>query len=848
MWLWMKETGYWVPDPAKPFNFRGNLTAIAFESGNPQVGFAVGKQGVLLKYGKSWEEISKQSVKREAKRLEQELGVEEWRLNFTSVAFAGSEALATYRVVLEENFEAGGLLVYNDEPVCAHEDEQLEQEGRRLLENERACWHVDPSAVELLAQQPSREDTVLSKVAGLPDRGAVAAGPDLVMERESASSPWHLSSAPLPEAQNISALAAYREPGGPVRAVASIELNSALNPNHAGLLKSGLSPYGGDVPPIIPGQPPPYVPADPLPDTGYVVEEAASGWVDMEHEALPLRGGGQVDMPMRPDPIFALTVSANGSEGLAVGGQTYNGGGYGPELKGETAGALRFPAASGQGEATTAPIAAPAGQVSFVIGGEANCEADCADLANEGIGSDVWLTHALQTAARIEGARAFLYLGSRSSEGAGASEAYDREIDRFQELLGAAGTLPVYVEPTTFKRAITTGGDAPTPCAQAAVPCEAGVNAYSLRSTGSSGGPVRVIMLDYSTGPLGPKQLEWLEYELQQASTTEEPAVVAGRDSLGFSLNEAGVKLAPEAEKISKILVEGHASAYVFDYTSVNVQTQISYQGKIVPVYGTGTLGPNEAEGLGTGKDQLHSSANLLLSVNTESGRSSNTDRWEVSARAVPNIGQLSMNATGGVLLPRSKAAVFKGLARRPPAGIQIGGSTGNENRIVYPSVYDPIPTECQGSNCSFEVPLEYTFTSSKPDVGGFVLHEASSTEPNQVQINSKHKPIPDEPRSSRRIESRPPLRRERKRRADQRTGRTAARRTLCPLLRLQRRHDRDHDHGGRLVVFDAGDRPGWLSRISLQHCAANQPTSAFRILHDAVGISADQPRRPDSV
>ncbi|MCL2769340.1 MAG: hypothetical protein FWD42_04435, partial [Solirubrobacterales bacterium] len=55
MWMWMRETGYWVPDPAKPFNFTGNLNAIAFDPANPQLGFAVGKQGVILKYGKSWE-------------------------------------------------------------------------------------------------------------------------------------------------------------------------------------------------------------------------------------------------------------------------------------------------------------------------------------------------------------------------------------------------------------------------------------------------------------------------------------------------------------------------------------------------------------------------------------------------------------------------------------------------------------------------------------------------------------------------------------------------------------------------------------------------------------------------
>lgn len=740
MWLWMKETGYWVPDPGKPFNFKGNLTAIAFDSSDPQLGFAVGKQGALLKYGKSWEEISKQIVKRESKRLEQELGAEEWRLNFTSVGFAGGEALASYRIVVEEAYEVGGLLVYNDESVCAQEDEQLEHEGRRVLESERGCWHVDTSAKALLAQQPSLKDTVLSKVAGLPDGGAVAAGPDIVMERESASAPWHLSQTPLPEAQNISALAAYREPGGALRAIASIELNSMANPNHAGELRYG--PYGGDVPILTPGAPPPYIPPDPLPDTGYVVKETATGWDDLEHEALPARGG-QTDMPIRPDPVFALIASADGSEGLAVGGQTYNIGGYVPEPKGETAGVMRFPVGSGHGEATGAPITDPAGQASFVIGGEAQCEQGCAALANESIGPDVWLSHALQIAARAEGARAFLYLGARYERGNAVEtpEGYAREAARFEELLDEAGAQHVYVDPSTFKDAITHGlSEEPTPCA-----CE-GIHAYSARTTGSSGGPVRLIMLDYSAGAIGPEQLKWLERELEAASPSE-PAIVAGRDSLGFDLNGAGVTVAPESEKVVKALVEGHASAYIFDYSSVNVHTQVSYHGESVPVYATGTLGQYEA---GVGGGLLHSSGILLLNVNTAAGPNPQTLRWEVGVRAVPNIGQLSIKATAGVVVPRSKAAVFAGIGRRPPSGVRIGSGTNDENRLIIPSVYDPIPTDCQGVNCGFEVPLEYTFTSSKPDVGGFVLHEASSSEADEVQLNAKRKPIPAEPRNAR--------------------------------------------------------------------------------------------------
>lgn len=739
MWMWMKETGYWVPDPAKPFNFIGNLTAIAFEPGNPQIGYAVGKQGVLLKYGKSWEQISSG----ESAKLEEELKVEEWRLNFTSVAFAGGDALASYRVVMGEGeYEAGGMLV-----------------------NEGSGWHVDVSAAALLAQMPTPTDTVLSKVAGLADGGAVAAGPRVVMERESATSGWHLSQAPLPEAQNVSALAAYREPGGPVRAIVSIDVDRLLNPNEAGVLRRG--PYGGDVPVVSgAGEPPPFIPPDPLANSGYLVKETAGGWVDMEHEALPVKALQQ-DMPVRPDPVFALLVEPSGRQGLAVGGQTYDVNGTGGEGNGETSAAMRFPDASGAGSATTAPLGAPSGQASFVIGGEAACVEACFNLANESIGPDVWLTHALQTASQISGVRAFLYTGHRTSGaglGVGAAEAFERELSLFKSLLSGSGNLPVYVDPSSdlmpgsvgrgpFERIMEPAGVTRGP---------AGTDAYALTSTGSTGGSVRLVVLDYSGGELGGFQQEWLQSEICAAKREGDPVVVMGHDSLGFSLpSQTGPapQEAPDAEAVSRIVVQSEchngastsfasASAYVFDYPGINVQAQVSYRGASVPAFGSGTLGP-QSNAPGYVKDSLQSSGFLMLSVNTSLAAREADNKAPASVQVIPNAGELSINATNGTLLRRSHVSLFEGLARRPMAGVQVGGSSGNEGRQIYPSAYDPIPTDCQGPNCSYEVPIEYTFTSSKPDVGGFVLHDATSANALQVQLNSKGEPIPDEPRNA---------------------------------------------------------------------------------------------------
>lgn len=744
MWMWMKETGYWVPDPGKPFNFIGNLTAIAFQPGHPQVGYAVGKQGVLLRYGKSWAQISKA----ETEKLEQELKIEEWRLNFTSIAFAGSEALVTYRDVVEEHgtgqVEAGGLLI-----------------------NEGAGWHVDPSAATLLGRLPAVRDTVLSKVAGLADGGAVAAGPNVIMERESSSAPWRMSQTPLPEAKNISALAAYRDADGVVRAIASVDLDRSLDP---GLTDGNLThgPYKGDVPASTgAGQPPPFIPPDPLPDSGYVLQETASGWVDMEHAALPTRTGAG-DMPVRPDPVFALLVEPSGQAGLAVGGQTYDTGGGGPEEKAETAAAMRFPDAN-QNDAPQSSISAPSSEASFVVGGDADCDEACATLANESIGPDVWLTHALQTASHISGARAFLYTGGRVPVSVVAAEGllgFERELERFRELLDQAGPLQVYTaasretEPVgigggPFERIVLLHGDGLRMCTEAPVPCDAGTGAYSFTSQGSTGGPVRVIVLDFSSDSLEDPgssrphaQEEWLQAELKAAAdaSEREPAIVMGYDSLGFSLPDQSGTVggqAADAQLVSKLLVEGEASAYIFDYPGVNVKAQVTWEGRSIPAYGSGTLG-SEAPA-SSAKDSLGSSAFLLLSVNAAKSEPGMPHVAQVSAAAIPNAGQLSLNATNGTLLRRSKPALFEGLVRRPAAGVVVsGGNTSTQGVLIDPDAYDPIPTDCQGPNCSYEVPIEYTYSSSQPDIGNFVAHESASSSTVQIKLGANGKPIPD--------------------------------------------------------------------------------------------------------
>lgn len=750
MWIWRSETGLWEPDPAAPYNFVGNLTAIAFDPSEPNIGYAVGKQGVLLKHSKSWEQVPLPPSLQQA--------------NFTSITFAGGEALVAYRMVVEdkgrggEKVETGGIAACHLATGCEAESD----------------WQVDASAAKLLEQLPDLRDAVLSKVAGLPDGGAVAAGPGLVIERESESSEWHFSSQPLPEAQNVSALAAFREGGGPVRAVVSIDLDEYLNPNNGDLFTNA---YRGDLPsPTGEGQPPALLASDPLPASGYVLRETAYGWSDMEHMALEETGGGEPqDEPARPDPVLALLVNPDGGEGLAVGGQTgnLNGGSNGsilqPDL--ETAAAMRFGAnASSAGGDEAAAVVLPKGQATFAVGGGAACEHPCENYANEQLAPDVLLTHSLQTATQIaassEGAlRGFLYTGERVRKGAGSleGEALDRELGRYASLLGSGGgSMPVYAT-SSPDVALSNEGSLLEALSPFMPGRESGSGYYAVTTSGGSGGPVRLIVLDLSSGALGSTQEQWLEQQLSAAKAAGTPAVVMGDASLGFTLPDpVGTDPSPSQVQsaavaaTSRLLVEGPAScrthagescgasAYLFEYPGVNVQTQVSYGSGHIPAFGTGTLGysspPSSYQ-----TDSLGSSGFLLMSINT-AARSASTNVAPASARVEPNIGQLALQAANGTLMRRSQVGLFEALARIPQSGRAIAVAPSGQISMLGPDPYEPIPFNCQGANCADQVPTDFTFTSSNPDIGGFVLHEAASANPLQVQLNTHNEPVHDEP------------------------------------------------------------------------------------------------------
>jgi hypothetical protein len=743
MWMWRASTGLWEADPGAPPNLiRGNFTGIAFDPEEPEWGYAVGKQGLLLRYGKQWTQDP----------LPAGLSPE---INITSIAFAGHEALATW--MLE---------------VPPGKGQSLPEYTGGLIVNNGSGWRVEEGAATALSEiEVGTRGFAARRVAALPDGGAVIAGlHGGVIEREAAGAPWHAVPGPL--VGYPSALAAVRE-GGQLRAVISIgqspfeeatDLAQALGQPPAGQAPLLTEPY-------------------PLPESGFLIRQTANGWQDEERQAYPAPPpptdqkpftGIQQDLPREPDPMLALLVDPDGSQGWAVGGQTGETATkeFGPYLSEglQTAAVMRYgSAAAPPSNAAEVPIATAADEATFAIAGGAQCAGSCADLANTGIGPEVWLRAAVARAASIPGLGAFLYVGGGVSsrldltkvsrnEFAEEEAAYARRLD------SEAGSLPVFAAPSEtdlYESSLTSFGAkfsgfaSPLGIAPATgiVPVSVGERgsgnySYSFDSyPPSAAGPVRVIVLDYSTAPLSAAKQCWLARQLALAKEAAHPAIVVGNRPVGSDLGlqqllvTGADSACPEAEP-------GVASAYFFKTEGNNTTSKVSWGQATIPAFGTGSLGylavPNTSR-----QGYLPASGILLASVAVAS-RSPSTNVAPVSVRLIPSIGSLAINARDGTLLRRSQTALFEALARRPIAGDTCEGAVGDPCLPTSPDPYLQIPARCvnghgySGTPCAAEIPPEYRFSSSRPDIADFVEVDPNSTNPRAVFLNGSGKPVPD--------------------------------------------------------------------------------------------------------
>jgi hypothetical protein len=732
MWLWRGETKLWEPDPATPINFQGTILGIAFEPGNPSRGYAVGEPGVagqpgvLLRYGKTW--------------TQEALPPEVAGATFTSVAFAGSEAIVAYRIA---HINPGEVTGSNGHYTGG------------LLVNEGSGWHVDQGAAEALGP-----DGYPWAVAGLPDGGAAVSalsgtGEALILERESPGASWQPTVTPYPAGEPAS-LALFRE-GSALRVIGAGNAPETRN------IDFQVPPPAGN-----PGNELEAYPLELQEGADPVLRQTSTGWRDEEHDFNsaedPLGEYKSYDEVVQPEPIAAVLIDPAGEQGWAVGGVVDP---TDPTGAHDTAEVARYPAEPsvtppGVG---TSELPVPANEATFAIGGNAQCDAPCADRENAGIGPDVWLSKALQRAA-VPGVRAFFYTGPRLTTGLGHGTVqvpYPREFERYASLIGGS-PIPAFVAPSVtdregnpeegnarsacgftevFSQSFRNGAMGKSPSGfslqevgSSSESCAAGSEPgyYALSSKGASGNDVRVIVLE-DASEVGHTQLEWLKEQLKDAAASDEPAIAIGNANLG-----AEAASNASARETAEALIAGEASAYFYDSPEENVIGELNSGTKPVRTFGSGTLGYI----VKSPEERTFKSHSGFLLAHIPQPTPGEGNYVKVEAQLIPDIGELSLEAKGGVLLRRSSASLFVGLARRPRAG----GTSSREQRESRSFDYIPIRANtCDGEvTCNNDIYPEFTFTSSNRELGRFVKPNpaAASEESANAVLLEHEEPIED--------------------------------------------------------------------------------------------------------
>ncbi|WP_026912712.1 hypothetical protein [Patulibacter minatonensis] len=725
MWRWRRVTGLWETDPATPYDFTGHLTGIAFDPADPERGFAVGRDGVLLRYGKSWEPMS---LPAEAATS----GPGGGRADLYGVAFAGSQALAAAGT-------AGVLTESGD------------------------GWKTDPGVTALLARLKGAG--AVYAVAGLPDGGAVAVGTTgdnkgLVLERDSAGGAWRFSDQPL--TGTAVAASAFRD-GDRVRAVVSV--STRVWPTVDDL----------QVPPSDPASPAPRRQPFSLPVDGYLLRETPAGWRDEERTQLD---APTTERSRKSDPNLALLTDPAG-RGWAIGGWT-----GGVDLLGrgddpapdaaETASVSRYDPAGPQtsSNVTVQAPAMDAGRARLLVGGHAQCAAVCADLAPIDTMPDRTLARAVQTAGTLgaipTGPRAFVYTGGRVARTTATASAAEEQ--RYATLL-AGGSLPVFAATSPgdasggstatfggafsgFQAPLGTGGAATgtTPVAIGNAAAAGRARTHYAVDVTTPEGVVRLVVIDNSAGSLlqsdpagnpAEDQSSWLDAVLADAKAKGVAVVVSG----SRSLNPRDTGAATDGTKVAVQLRDGGASAYVYDGAGVQRRGTIPFASDdTIPTFASGSLGyraQDDVEGRGV--------PGLLLLELDLTKRDATSNRAPAAVRLIPVIDDLAIDAVDGRLLNRSQPALFQGLGRRPRSGgnwVQGGSTGGGEGNGADPYVTLPSPL-CVGqqrADCATSrIDPEATFHSSDPDIADFVRVDPASSNPRKPFVDpATDKPVPD--------------------------------------------------------------------------------------------------------
>lgn len=740
MWLWRAENKLWQRDPGTPVGFESHLMDIAFDPANSNRGYAVGRDGVILQYGKSWERVCASPgafADCGSATLPGALSDE----TFRSIAFAGSQALAVSR--------------------------------RELLVSNGGDWVVDEQfkavAGPLFAKVGAADpDAELVTVTGLPDGGAFVGGDfGLAFKRESAGAPWTTVAQPLPEL-TITSASLFRD-NGKLRATVAVA-------------SSARFPETEVIPAVPPNQPPPYLLPLTQPGEGFLLRETADGWRDETNSAYgsPTRVH---DKPTKPDPVRGILLDSGGN-GWVVGG--INGrtdmigrGTSVPDVRQRvrTASIQRYEAggsaSSGAGAPIASQVAQPQGGVGFLVGGHASCDSRrCSTQTHGGIGPDRNLAAALDLGANMStqqnGPRFFVYTGGRLPV-AGSARMPLRETQRLASILASNG-FPVF---GAVSEADSVGSDVSShtsayagfgapfgsgPAAPGIVPRGSASSArthYAFDSTGPSG-RIRVVVIDNSRGSLAASdphqnppvasQEQWLIAELQSAKSEGTPAVVVGSRDLNESFSPK-LNIATDGNHIARLLVREGASAYFFERPEENRQFRIpAGEADSIPAFGTGTLGYRpDPDAVSTTTPSLFFGNNGTLLANVDvANRDPSTNRAPVTVRMIPLLENLNIDAVDGTELRRSRPALFTGLGRRPLAGDRWG-TTNDPPSPGGSDPYTVFPLElCQIAGCDTRIGPEFQFHSSDPDIADFVQRDPSSSNLRKPFVTADAKTVPD--------------------------------------------------------------------------------------------------------
>lgn len=739
MWLWRAENNLWQRDPGAPVGIETHLMDIAFNPNDAEQGYVVGREGTLLKYGKSWERVCVNPgdhIDCGDERLDAEFA----DTTIRAITFAGGEPIAVA--------------------------------GSDVLVRQGGVWKADPDFRAMIADLRAGingDAPELLTVAGLPDGGAFVGGDGgFAFKRENASAPWISVAQPL-KALAITSSALFREAG---------ELRVLVTTTDA-LAFPPLDPIG----PAGPGQPQPFLRPLEHPADGFLLRETATGWRDETRSAFssPIE---MYDRPAKVDTLRGLLIGADGN-GWAVGGNlgqpdwTNSGSDNSTQRNTvRTAMIARYESqgatASSVGSAAASQIPQNTSSVNFMVGGHASCASRvCSYGAYASLAPDRQLAAAVSLTARLStqsnGPRFFMYTGGRLPED-GSAAMPARELQRLSGILGVGG-LPAFAavssadsaasDVSAFRGAFESfgapfGTATPGPGVSPRGSASGTRTHYSFDSEGQTG-RVRVIVIDNSRGSLAASdphqnppvasQESWLVDELRAAKSDGIPAVVVGSRDLNENFSPK-LNVASDGTRIARLLRDEGASAYFFERPEENRQFRIpAGEADSIPAFGTGTLGYRAEQDVvasDTPSRFFGDTGTLLASVDV-AARDAVTNRAPVSVKLIPLIESLNIDAIDGTEIRRSRTALFEGLGRKPVAGDRWGTQGPDSTDPAGSSPYTTFPVElCQLPGCDTRIDPDFVFTSSDPDIADFVQRDPASSNLRKPFLSATGKTTPD--------------------------------------------------------------------------------------------------------